>query len=292
MVDETISNIQNIIDLSPEDHVDSLTVKAKKGPVNQSPKITISCCNTDEENDKASAQVVITVPYDVDDTDAPKLKIPIIMDQNNVRPIVDTTAIKQSLLEGLEASTLVEDLASLTSTGASELDFVNTEANAKSTPNIHFNVPIPITDKKEETKQTITSSVVDGVKYAVSKRKGDSKSKQTLSISSVKGPKIDVTIVQTSCCAIDKDTKAEIVNVNIQLKSESDDNLYVDIPIDEFIDNSDQQQPNLQGELLTEKLDKVIEDVVENIDIGSLNQPDPSSDTIFEQSGNKQVCHE
>merc|ERR1712183_616946 len=53
LVDETISNIQNIIDLSPEDHVDSLTVKAKKGPVNQSPKITISCCNTDEENDKA-----------------------------------------------------------------------------------------------------------------------------------------------------------------------------------------------------------------------------------------------
>lgn len=281
IVDKIVSNIQNIIQYSPEGHVNTLNVQTETDLENEELSVNISCCNIPQSANETSVAVVIKVPSKVNNSNAIKIIIPKTSDPNNQKSKLNTTALQQLLVDSLDTFNIEKDLSSpVPIVGAKPVLGKNPTKPAK----IHFKIPLQPLNRKGETKQHIKNNIIEGVKYAISNgRKGQS-SKESLRINAVKGPNINLPIVQTSCCSKDTDDNTRIIDVKIRLKSKSNDTLNINIPLDNYVISSENQETELNEELFSNVLEQHLDNVIDKIEFQSPNEPDFSVDPAIQQS--------
>ena len=232
LVDETVTNIRNIIDLSPEDSVTTLTIKAKKGTEDSKPNIKVSCCDdTEHVSNKSSVEVVITVPYEVEESNSPVIFIPIIKDSNIQKSKLNSTAIKKLLLDGLETSTLEQDLSSLTPVETDKQSSVKTKLNPTK---LNFEVPIQSSVESDQEKQSTPNNPLPSIKDA--------------------NKEIETALVAIVQNLIEHDSVSSVEEVNVKI-SQSSDHGFPSIEVDCCGDSELENLPtaNIQVKLPSQK---------------------------------------
>ena len=286
IVEETVLNIRNIIELSPNGLIDTLNIQARKSLENEVPTVNISCCSSKEVNEQKTAAIDVTVilPYEVDDSDTAKFEVPIVFEKDANTMNINTSAIRKILIESLESSTLEEDLSSFTTHQPNE---PSSNKEPVESSKINIKIPVETPDRRQQTKINIKNSIIQGVKDAIKTGiEEQDAGNEVVRINTEKGPNVDLPTVQTSCCTRDEITNNKIIDVKIQLKSKNKDNITSNILLEKFVANPLDQEPILNENIFDQALDQHISKVVDNIDFEDETAQNQTKDSFNQQLGN------
>ena len=269
IADKIISSVQDIVGYSPSGHLDSLNIQLEEHLKDEIASMNISCCKINQKNKDTSANIIFRVSTNNTDTtnSIKKIVIPKTRDLLNL----NTTALQKLVLEALDSITIENNLFPASSKNV--LKPVDERKPYKS-PQVRFHIPLQPIELKDEAKKHIKNNIIEGVKYAIDNNEKGQSSKESLRINAMKGSNVILPIAQTSCCKKDTDDDdRRIIDVKIRLKSKINQTLDINIPLDDYLILSENQETKLDETLLSSTLEKHLDNVIENVVLNPPNDP-------------------